>query len=136
MRRISAKRRALYERVRDFRDDFRWRVGRCEVCLKKAGPSVLDIHEVVDGSNRSKALDKRYAILACHRRCHEYLETITIPHQLAYLMRARPQDFQPEKYYALIGRNWPDVSHVIWFLERLDGEHGSLGCQEGCRFTS
>lgn len=125
MRRISAKRRALYDQVREYREHFRWEVGRCEVCLEKAGPSVLDVHELVPGNHRHKALDKPYAILAVHRNCHNYIETLTIPHQLAYLLRSRPNDYHPEKYYELIGRRWPATEHVIYFLERLDHEeHG------------
>ena len=119
MRRVSKKRRKLNDSVANWRDSFRKRVGRCEKCLKKADPDVLDVHELVPGSSRAKALDKPFAVLALHRGCHNYIETLTIPHQLAYLMRARPNDYRPDLYYALIGRNWPDTEHVIYFLKRL-----------------
>lgn len=119
MKRVSNKRRHLISSVAPFREAFRRRVGRCEKCLESASPDNLDLHELVPGYVRSQALDKPYALLALHRLCHWEIEALTIPHQLAYLMRSRPNDFNPEMYWKLIGRRWPDVEHVLYFLERL-----------------
>jgi len=119
VRRVSKKRQKLINSTREWRDDFRNRVSRCEVCLQPCSPELLDVHELVFAPVRSKALDKPYAVLACHRRCHDYIETLTIPHQLAYLMRAAPERFDMERYWWLTKRRWPDVSDIIYFLEKL-----------------
>jgi hypothetical protein len=123
MRRISPKRRQLIEATRQWRDDFRAEIGRCEKCLKPTSPAALDVHELVAGSSRAKALDKRYAVLCLHRACHTLLEAMTIPRQLAYLLRARPQDVDMESYYRLTGRRWPDLADIRGFYEELkDGQ--------------
>lgn len=119
MRRVSKKRKKLINQTREWRDELRNRVGRCEVCLQHCSAELLDVHELVFAPLRAKALDKPYAVLACHRRCHDYIETLTIPHQLAYLLRAAPERWNLEKYWFLCRRNWPDMEAVLYFLARL-----------------
>ena len=119
MRRVSKKRRAVLSQVAKWRQDFRLRVGRCEKCLRPAPPDRLDVHELTPGCDRVRALNKSYAVLALHRFCHTEIEALTIPPQMAYLIRARPTDFNLEAYWQLIGRRWPDLEHILYFLEKL-----------------
>lgn len=119
MRRVSKKRRSLMSQVGPWREQFRERVGRCEKCLKSCPAASLDVHELVPGYVRAKALDKPYAVLALHRHCHTEIEALTIPHQMAYLIRARSKDFNLELYWKLLGRRWPDMEHILYFLEKL-----------------
>lgn len=119
MRNVSKKRQRLNRSVAEHRQALRQRVARCEVCLDPAAPEWLDVHELVPGSSRAKALDKDFALLCATRRCHDYLETLTIPNQLAYLYIARPSDFDLEKYYALIGRRWPDWDEVSGYVTQI-----------------
>ena len=119
MRRVSLKRQKLNRDVAPWRDNLRRHVGRCEVCLKSKSPENIDVHELVPGYVRSKALDKCYAVLCACRTCHNKLEAMTIPNQLAYLYIARPSDFELPLYYELIGRNWPDWDEVYKFVRQI-----------------
>jgi hypothetical protein len=119
MRRVSKKRQALNSQVVHWREQFRESVGRCEKCLTPCSPENLDVHELVPGYVRAKSLDKRYAVMAVHRHCHTELEAMTIPHQMAYMIRARSKDFDLGAYWKLIGRRWPDMEHILYFLEKL-----------------
>lgn len=115
----SKKRRIRWSQVESWRNRFKERVSRCEMCLKASDPLYLDVHECVTGSLRQHALDKEWAVLALHRRCHTIMETLTIPHQLAYLLRARPDEFHLEAYHKLTGRKWPSVEQILLFWENL-----------------
>lgn len=117
MRQWSKKRRKRWEEVEQWREDFKRDHPRCEFCLKPLGYG--DLHELTPGSSRQKALDKPYAILHVHRQCHDVLEMITIPNQLAYLLRADEERFDLEAYWRLIGRRWPSLEQVLFFYERL-----------------
>jgi hypothetical protein len=117
MRRVSKTRAKRNREVKQWREDLRREVGRCEKCLKPAAN--LDVHELVPGNCRALALDKRFAVLCLHRLCHNALEAMTIPRQLAYLLRARPEDFQMEQYWELIGRRWPDIEDIQVFYDQL-----------------
>jgi hypothetical protein len=119
MRRVSKKRAALNKAVKEWRRAIREEVGRCEFCLKPAHWETLDVHELVPAYARAKALDKRFAVLNAHRECHGTLEAMTIPWQLAYLLRARPQDFDMAAYYKLTGRVWPDEEDIQRKFEQL-----------------
>ena len=121
MRHTSLKRRRLNDSVKEYRQSLREMVGRCEVCLRPAAPEWLDVHELVPGSSRAKALDKEFALLCVHRLCHDYLETLTIPNQLAYLYIARASSFDLEKYHALIGRCWPSWDEVSGYVSKILG---------------
>jgi hypothetical protein len=121
MRRVSKTRQKRNQQVKQWREDLRKEIGRCEKCLKPAAH--LDVHELVPGNCRALALDKRFAVLCLHRLCHNALEAMTIPRQLAYLLRARPEDFDLPAYHQLISRHWPYEEEVLAFYEELkDGD--------------
>jgi hypothetical protein len=120
MRRVSRTRAKRNSQVKQWREDLRKEIGRCEKCLKPAAN--LDVHELVPGNCRALALDKRFAVLCLHRLCHSALEAMTIPRQLAYLLRARPADFLMEEYWELIGRRWPDIEDIRVFYDQLKSE--------------
>jgi hypothetical protein len=120
MRRVSKTRAKRNKEVKQWREDLRKEVGRCEKCLKPAAN--LDVHELVPGNCRALALDKRYAVLCLHRLCHNALEAMTIPRQLAHLLRARPEDFDLAAYHQLISRHWPYEEDVLAFYEELKDE--------------
>lgn len=107
MRRVSQKRAALNKAVKQWREDIRREVARCEMCLKPAAWDSLDVHELVVACHRPKALDKRFATLCLHRECHRVIEAITVPWQMPYLMRARRADFDLLAYHRLTSRMWP-----------------------------
>ena len=119
MRRVSNRRQKLLSEVGPWRQAFKKKIGRCEKCLKPAKPEQLDCHEVVTGNVRAKALDKKYAVMCVHRYCHNELEQLTIPHQLGYFIRARAEDCDLEALWRLMGRRWPDMEHILYFLEKL-----------------
>jgi hypothetical protein len=119
MRRVSAARKQRLAEVSQWREDFCNTVGRCEFCLVAASPQALDIHELCVGSCRKLALDAPYCVLAAHRHCHSILEMLTIPNQLAYLLRAAPERFDLEAYWKLCQRRWPDLDTILAFKEKL-----------------
>ncbi len=127
MRNISLKRKSLNESVAEWRDNFRHRVSRCEMCLKPTSAELLDVHECVTGSHRHKALAKNYTVLALHRLCHQKMETLTIAHQLAYLLRARPSDLNMGAYYWLTGRKWPEIKLIHDYLKKIKASEQPRG---------
>jgi len=90
----STKRRKRNAEVKPFRQAFTLEVGCCELCGQGG---LLDVHEISGGWARSKALDKRYAILALCRGCHTVVEQEpalwSVPRQIALLRARRPHDF-------------------------------------------
>lgn len=102
--------------MEQWREDFKTRLSKCEVCRTA---DCHDLHELVPGYVRQKALDQEYAILGCCRSCHDFLETLTIPHQLAFLLLARPNNFDIERYYCLCGRRWPDIETIKSFASQI-----------------
>jgi len=68
----------------------------------------LSVHEIARGTHRSKALDKRYAVLVVCWHCHENRidngkEQWPEARQLAVLKRSRPADFNLAAYNQLVG---------------------------------
>jgi len=129
VRRISKKREQLNAALRKWRKQFREQVGRCEMCLKKAQWFHLDVHELVPGYCRAQALDKPYACLCLHRRCHMVMEMLTIPQQMAYLLKNAPERFDLDAYHKLIQRRWPYIEEIQSFKEKIshavEHQHGS-----------
>ncbi len=126
MRNMSERFRLRADEAEPVRAALRQR-GVCEVCLQPASPENLDVHELVPGCCRQLALDQRYATLCATRLCHSYIETLTIPNQLAYLHIARPSDFDLEKYYSLTKRRWPDWDEVSAWVGRIkEAGHGRV----------
>ncbi len=122
MRRISEKRLLLLKEVSQFRASLRRDVGRCELCLKPARPDSLDVHELVPGYLRAQALDKSFATMCLHRHCHNIIEMLTIPNQLAYFLRARPESFNIDLYWKLMARKWPSMDQVLHFLDEINAK--------------
>ena len=119
MKKISRKRADLLRSVEPFRRALRIRVSRCEFCLKTANPHSLDVHELVPGYLRALALDKVYATLCVTRLCHQQIERLTIPNQMAYLLRSRPESFNIELYWKLMRRQWPSMEEILYFLAKI-----------------
>lgn len=114
MRRQSAKFRARKREAKPFRDALKARVGRCEVCFHdprrvRSGFIAwnLSVHEIANGANRQKALDKAYAVLVVCPLCHEKLGgkgEYPESRQLAMLRRSRPGDYDLAAYNRLVCR--------------------------------
>lgn len=121
MRRISARNAARRKEVGPWREALRRSVGRCEMCLKPTHWKQLDVHELVPGYCRQQALDKPYATLCLHRRCHHIIEMLTIPQQMAYLLKNAPERFDLHAYHKLIQRAWPYLEEIEAFKEKLSG---------------
>lgn len=120
MRAISSKRRSRQAEAKPFRDALIQRVGECEAC--GASPrrparhlplelSNLCCHEIANGPNRQKALDKAYALLVLCWHCNglatnkgQWPET----EQLALLLHRRPEDYDLVAYNQLINPNAPN----------------------------
>lgn len=109
MRKVSKKRAALMRKVGPWRKALIERVKKCEVCGKKFN---LCVHEIANGPNRAKALDKPYAVLvACSDcNCHKLTDKSVWPEarQLSILFKSRPEDFDLMAYNNLINPNAPD----------------------------
>lgn len=119
MRRVSKKRARLNRSVKQWRLNLCIELGRCEVCQRPYHPSFLEVHELCIGACRPLALTSRFATLVVKRDCHDYLESLTIPHQLAYLFLSRPKDCDLESYYTLTKRRWPDLEEIQEWARKI-----------------
>ena len=119
MNRVSKKTAARNAAVALFRKQLVQEIGYCELCnhnprRMRFGQIAwrLDVHEIANGPNRQKALDKRFAVLVVCRACHmdrlssraEWPEA----RQLAALRRSRPRDYSLEKYLETFYPNAPE----------------------------
>lgn len=116
MKRISPKRRKRISEVAPFREAFKLEVGCCERCRKRRH---LDVHEIARGCDRSKALDKRYALLVLCRECHDHMDHWSRAKQLCLLYIRRPYDFDLGRYHVLICRRTPEMGEVLAWVEHL-----------------
>jgi hypothetical protein len=110
MRRISSKRQARQAEAKPFRDDLIQRVGRCEYCHEKPPRVRLCVHEVANGPNRQKALDKPYAVLVLCWGCNGLATdkgTWSEAAQLKCLKESRPEDYDLAAYNHLINPRAP-----------------------------
>lgn len=108
MRKISDKARKRYSEARPIREALRSEVGRCEIS-GAVGP--FDVHEICRGVHRSKALDKRFALLVVCRLAHEELGSASKwpeARQLAVLAERRLFDFDLKAYLELTSPRAPD----------------------------
>ena len=119
IKRISNRRRKRLSEVAPFREAFKLEIGCCELCGKRRH---LDIHEISRGADRSKSLDKRYAILCLCRTCHDEMDNWSRAKQLCLLWIARPYDFSLDKYHILICRRHPDLGDVLAMVEEVAEE--------------
>lgn len=107
MKRISDKARRRYAEAKPIREALRSEVQRCEVS-GAVGP--FDVHEICRGVNRSKALDKRFALLVVCRAAHEELGSASKwpeARQLAVLAERRLFDFDLKAYLELTSPKAP-----------------------------
>lgn len=108
MKRISEKARKRYSEARPVREALRSEVQRCEVS-GAVGP--FDVHEICRGVHRSKALDKRFALLVVCRLAHEELGSASKwpeARQLAVLAERRLFDFDLKAYLELTSPRAPN----------------------------
>lgn len=123
MRPVSKKRQELMRKVKPIRDGLRAEVGRCELCGCSRG--MLDLHEICRGVNRSKALDKRFALLVVCRRCHEDLSSARVwpeAKQLAALAERRLFDFDLKVFLELTNPRAPKRVTLDEVLQYMSDE--------------
>ena len=123
MKRMSDKARERYLAAKPIRDALRSEVGRCEIC--RATDAFPDVHEICRGVNRSKALDKRFALLVVCRRSHEELGSAgkwPEAKQLAILAERRLFDFNLKAYLELTSPNAPNRVTLEEVLEHMSDE--------------
>ena len=98
-------------------------VGCCEVCGFR-WRSRLCVHEIAQGTDRAKALDKRFAVLvlceACHGRIHNEVGWPRV-RQLAVLKRSRPEDMDLPAFNKLCGNA---ANHIT--MEEVDDERNRV----------
>jgi hypothetical protein len=116
MKRVSRKRAARMDEVRDFRNGLIDRVGHCERCkvshriLERHGGK-LSVHEIANGPLRDKALDKPYAVLVLCWKCNQdFCAKGTYPQsmQLSILKESRPEDYDLVSFNHLVNPNAPN----------------------------
>jgi hypothetical protein len=105
---MSDKARKRYSEAKPVREALRSEVGRCEIS-GAVGP--FDVHEICRGVHRSKALDKRFALLVVSRLSHEALGSAKEwpeARQLAVLAERRLFDFDLKAYLELTSPRAPN----------------------------
>jgi hypothetical protein len=117
MNRISETFRHRRDECAEFRRALILEVGRCEVCghnprAVRPGNIAwrLAVHEIANGPNRQKALDRRYAVLVVCPICHDALGgkgDWPECRQLAVLKRRRPHDYDLAAYLSTFHPNAP-----------------------------
>lgn len=109
LRRQSKKHRRRAAEAKPWREQLKARVGKCEMC--GCPWDGLEVHEIANGRNRQKALDKPFAVLVLCNYCnvHEATDKAKWPDakQLALLKRSRPEDYDLAAYNLLFARG-PD----------------------------
>lgn len=115
MRRISKRKAARDRECREFCEQLKNELDRCELCgydqsRAEAGGQVvraLYTHHIARGIHRAKAMDKRFAVLVvcffCHMNRIHGDEHWPESRQLAVLLKSRPHDHSLSDYNALIG---------------------------------
>lgn len=122
MKRQSDKARKRYNEARPVREALRSEVARCEIS-GAAGP--FDVHEICRGVNRSKALDKRFALLVVSRLAHEELGSASRwpeARQLAILAERRLFDFDLKAYLDLTSPRAPNKITLEEVLKYMKDE--------------
>lgn len=108
MKRMIDKARKRNNEAKPIREALRSEVQRCEIS-GAVGP--FDVHEICRGVNRSKALDKRFALLVVSRLSHEALGSAKAwpeARQLAVLAERRLFDFDLKAYLELTSPRAPN----------------------------
>jgi|LakMenEpi03Aug12_release.lakeMendotaPanAssembly.Ray.scaffolds.fasta_scaffold01111_32 excisionase family DNA binding protein len=123
MKKMSDKARKRYQEAKPVRDALRAEVGRCEITGATGVP--LDVHEICRGVNRSKALDKRFALLVVCRLAHEELGSASKwpeARQLAWLAERRLYDFDLKAYLELTSPRAPNRITLEEVVEHMSDE--------------
>lgn len=120
MRRVSIKRKRLVDQARPLREALIRKHGECMVCGRGPGNpyrdrpiqcSQLCVHEIANGRNRARALDKPYACLVVCWYCNAgQLENKRLwpeARQLALLRLKSPGDYNLQAYNALVSPKSP-----------------------------
>jgi hypothetical protein len=118
MRSMSAKRRARWDEVKEWRQDYLQRWGAC-CWICGHGPdnpwrdkpydcSIMVLHEISCGPLRQKSLDKRYSLLCLCSYCNVYAvmdrKIWPQPRQLALLWTMNPSAYDLAAFNLLYGR--------------------------------
>lgn len=122
MRKMSDRARKRYQEARPVREALRSEAGRCEI---SGALSPFDVHEICRGVNRSKALDKRFALLVVCRLAHEELGSASKwpeAKQLAVLAERRLFDFDLKAYLELTNPRAPSRITLEEVLEHMSDE--------------
>ena len=110
---LSDKRRKRIAEAKTFRRYLVESVGRCERCEPqgKRSNKPLCVHEIANGPNRQKALDKPFAVLVLCWQCNSLATSKgewSEASQLRCLLESRPEDFDLVAYNALINERAPN----------------------------
>jgi hypothetical protein len=119
MKQMSDKARKRWLEAKPIRDALRSEAGRCEIT---GAAGVLDVHEICRGVHRSKALDKRFALLVVCRFAHEELGSAAKwpeARQLAVLAERRLFDFDLVAYLNLTNPRAPNRVTLEEVLEYM-----------------
>ena len=115
MRNYSKKRQKRNREVRDGRMELIASVGYCEMCGSKQSDNPIKklcVHEIANGPNRAKALDKRFAclVLCVLCNCNDAEDKKLWPEarQLWLLQTYRPMDYDLKAYNELINPSAPN----------------------------
>lgn len=136
MKQKSNKRRKREDEARPFRKDLIERVGECEICEhspshpwrdKPRECSQLCCHEIANGPNRQKALDKPFAILVLCVYCNQHVVTDKgewpESRQLAVLARSRPLDFNLARFLEITSPRAPRRIEIAEILDWMDEDY-------------
>lgn len=100
MRRRGSKTAAIYREWTPIRLAFLRENPRCCVC----GGMACDVHEILAGSHRMAAFTERCCWLRTCRTCHDWLQGIGKPEQLALKLLSDPSYYDREKVCEIWGR--------------------------------
>lgn len=117
MRHTSTKTAKLNRTVNPIRAAYVAEKFTCECCCKR---QAVDLHEIVRGANRQKAIQYRACWLALCRACHELLGDYSIwppARQVALKLLRDPEHFDIEKIKECRGDNRVNWEAVSLFLE-------------------
>jgi len=133
MRKISIKRKEIVRQAAAFRKTLMKTVGRCEICsASRENPhrnlppamSALCVHEIANGPDRMKALDKPFAVLCLCWKCNSMsvMNKKDWPQsrQLAILLKSRPNDFDLTAFNNLVNPNAPNRITIDEVKEHLE----------------
>ena len=119
MKRISEKRRGIYEVTGEWREALVKEVGHCEWCGGQCGR--LEVHEISRGSSRLPSLMERACVLVLGRLCHDALHRCSDNRHigLAILFARRRTDYNLSRFWEITSRRFPEQSEIDTWVKRL-----------------